>query len=49
MRRRTTVFLIAAVLTLFVGAATAWWFWPREETEIVIVWQGEPKFTQQKP
>lgn len=48
MRRRITVSLIAAVLTLVAGAATAWWFWPREEPEIVIVWQGKPKFTQQK-
>jgi len=36
---------MAGAATLAV-AALVWWFWPREEPEVRVVWQGQPQFTQ---
>ena len=29
-----------------VAGILLWWFWPREEPEVRVVWQGKPQFTQ---
>lgn len=44
MSRRAVFWTVVATVVLI--AVAVWWFWPREEPEIVVTWQGEPTFTQ---
>ena len=49
MSRRTAIALVSAAAALIGAASLLWMFWPREEPEVIVVWHGEPQFTQQHP
>lgn len=43
MNRRTVASLV--VFAAMVAATLVWWFWPREQPEVIVVWQSQPEFT----